>query len=55
MYSHPQYHEESETPIPGCPLCDEAVARPVVRRFGAGSSSLVVPRRPPIKKDKDRE
>lgn len=51
MYDHPDQHQPSETPVLGCPECDKEIERPLVLCFGAGSSSLVIPRKP----DKDND
>ena len=45
MYNHPEYHEPSNKPVLNCPLCDAEVDRPVVRGFGKGISTSVVPRK----------
>jgi hypothetical protein len=37
-------HNSRLNPVKGCPDCDREINRPLVRRFGLGSSSLVIPR-----------
>ena len=44
-------HNSSVRPVRGCPECDREIGRPIVRRFGDGWSSSVVPQSPAPKKD----
>lgn len=37
-------HNSSRLPVEGCKKCDEEIKRPIKRGFGAGSSSVVIPK-----------
>lgn len=53
MYDHPKHHAPSADPVPGCPDCDWEIARPVLRRHGQGSGTVVIPARPPPPEPKE--
>lgn len=45
-------HNSSILPVEGCPDCDREIGRPIIRRFGLGNSSSVIPS-PPIDRKED--
>lgn len=46
-------HDSSKAPVAGCPDCDREIGRPIPRRHGLGSSSVVIPRPPGEKEPSD--